>query len=211
MTGGIPRGGTVHDDVEDLAALIQHLVLGPVHLVGNSYGAALSLRFAAVHPELVLSVNVHEPPISDLLLLDPADAEIHSWFLDIVGGAVRGHVEAGRNEAAVEAFVEGFFPGAFATIPEPFRAIMASNGLTFLDELNDPHSYGAEFGLGNVKARTLLTQGSIGPAFFDRIQAQVAAGVPGAKRHTFEGAEHNPHMSHPADFVAKAKSWALGA
>lgn len=209
MTGGIPRGGTVHDDVEDIAALIQHLSLGPVHLVGQSYGAALALRFAAVHPELVLSLNVHEPPIAGLLLADPADANLYSEYFEAFE-AVRPHLEAGRNEEAVQAFVEGIFPGAFATIPAPALAIMASNAPTVLDELNDPGSYTAEYGLGNVKARTLLTQGSNSPPFFDRVLRQVAAGVTGSTRFTFDGADHNPQASHAAEFVAKAKSWALG-
>lgn len=209
MGGVAPRGGTVHDDVEDIVGLIEHLHLGPVHLVGQSYGAALALRFAAVHPELVQSLNVHEPPIGGLLLVDPADATIHSWFENIVG-AVRPHLEAGRNEAAVEAFVEGFFPGAWSTLPDPVKTIMSSNGPTFLDEMNDAGSYVADYGLNNITAHTLLTQGSNSPPFFDRILTQVARGVSDSTRYTFPGADHNPQASHPAEFVAKATSWALG-
>ena len=33
--------GTRHDDEDDLAALIEHLALGPVHVVGSSFGASI--------------------------------------------------------------------------------------------------------------------------------------------------------------------------
>ncbi len=40
---------------EDAAALITHLDLGRVHVVGNSMGGFIALRLAARHPELLLS------------------------------------------------------------------------------------------------------------------------------------------------------------
>src|SRR5262245_58370806 len=39
-----PGQGSVTDDVADLAALIERLGNGPAHVVGNSFGAAISLR-----------------------------------------------------------------------------------------------------------------------------------------------------------------------
>jgi pimeloyl-ACP methyl ester carboxylesterase len=89
--------------------------------------------------------------------------------------------------------------------------IIASNGPTVLDEMNDAGSYATDYGLENVRTRTLLTQGSNSPPYFGRILTQVAAGVRDSKRFTFEGADHNPQMTHPAEFVAKATRWALGS
>ena len=48
---------------EDLAALIQRLDVGPVHLVGHSFGAFISLLVAREHPELVRSLTLAEPPV----------------------------------------------------------------------------------------------------------------------------------------------------
>src|ERR1044071_939064 len=48
-----PAGqGSVFEDADDLAALIEHLGLGPAHIVGNSFGAAIALRAAVRHPEV---------------------------------------------------------------------------------------------------------------------------------------------------------------
>src|SRR5688572_22213198 len=39
-----PAGrGSVREDVDDLAGLVEHLGLGPAHLVGNSFGGAIVL------------------------------------------------------------------------------------------------------------------------------------------------------------------------
>src|SRR5918995_198084 len=45
--------GSVHEDVADLAALLEHLQMGPAFVVGNSLGGSIALRFAAQHPRHV--------------------------------------------------------------------------------------------------------------------------------------------------------------
>jgi pimeloyl-ACP methyl ester carboxylesterase len=57
-----PRTGYgVRDSIADLAGLLNALdVDGPVHLVGNSYGATVALGFAVGYPELVASMVLIE-------------------------------------------------------------------------------------------------------------------------------------------------------
>jgi len=45
---------------EDLAALVRHLGLGPVHLVGQDLSGPTTFRLAATHPELVTSLTAIE-------------------------------------------------------------------------------------------------------------------------------------------------------
>src|SRR5437764_1132633 len=63
-------------DADDLAMLIEELHLGPVHLVGHSYGGLAALLFATEHPELVRSLTLSEPPV-------------FSWVEEQPGGAAR--------------------------------------------------------------------------------------------------------------------------
>ncbi|WP_214412698.1 alpha/beta fold hydrolase [Sphaerisporangium fuscum] len=49
-----------------VTALIEHLG-GPVHLLGNSLGGAVSVRVAATHPHLVRSLTLVSPALPDLL------------------------------------------------------------------------------------------------------------------------------------------------
>jgi pimeloyl-ACP methyl ester carboxylesterase len=209
-SSGLDGGcGTIEDDVEDLAALITERGLGRAHIVGGSYGASISLRFAATHPELVLSLNVHEPPLAELLMAAPDGMPLHREFLEAMG-RVRAELEAGRDEAGARTFLEWLLPGMWASLPPAMREPFAAHGATFLCELNDVHSYVTEFGLKNVKARTLLTNGSDSPPFFEPIVRAVANGVPGATRHVFEGAGHVPQQSHSDAFVETATRFAHG-
>src|SRR5574338_744446 len=59
-----PAGqGSLDEDVADLAELIGSNGLAPVHVIGNSGGAIVSLKLAAFRPELLASLVVHEPPL----------------------------------------------------------------------------------------------------------------------------------------------------
>ena len=54
--------------VRDLVALIRSLDVAPVHLVGHSYGAFLSLLLTIREPELVRSLVLAEPPAITLFV-----------------------------------------------------------------------------------------------------------------------------------------------
>ncbi len=207
---GAPNGSTIHDDVGDMAAVMRHLGLERAHIVGNSYGASISLRFASAHPELVLSLIAHEPPLAELLRLDRADSEEHAAFLALME-RVRAQLALGHNREGAQTFVEGFFPGLWESLPEPVREIFSANGPTFLDELNDPDSYVMlREELRRIQARTLLTTGSATHPFFPRVVRHVAAAIPHATSHSFEGAGHLPHQTHAPEFADKVAAFALG-
>ena len=63
--------GSRDEDGADLAGLIEYLDCGPVHLVGNSYGAIVALTVVIDRPDLVASAAVHEPPLFGLLQRTP--------------------------------------------------------------------------------------------------------------------------------------------
>ena len=51
----------------DLAALIEHLDVGPAHVFGSSGGAVSALALLQQRPDLVRTVIAHEPPLAELL------------------------------------------------------------------------------------------------------------------------------------------------
>jgi pimeloyl-ACP methyl ester carboxylesterase len=55
--------GSVLEDVDDLAGLIEQLDLAPAFVAGSSFGATIALRFAGARPDLVRAVIAHEPPL----------------------------------------------------------------------------------------------------------------------------------------------------
>lgn len=199
-----PVQGTIHDDVEDLAALIRELDLAPVNLVGNSGGACISLRFAAKHPDLVSKVSVHEPPFVRLLGNDPATKPLLDSFL-AAAGPVISLIEAGRLAEASEHFVDNIAlgPGTWPTLPEPVHDMFIRNARTFLGETRDPDYLAIDLDrLGTLRTPVQLTQGGMSPAMFAPIIGQLQEVLPNATHHVFRSAGHLPQATHPDEFVA---------
>lgn len=91
-------------DEDDLAVLIEELG-APVHLVGNSYGASISLGLTGRRPELVASVAAHEPPLLGVARPGtPLDVERH-FILDQLD-QVAVEIRRGRPEVGACRFVE---------------------------------------------------------------------------------------------------------
>jgi pimeloyl-ACP methyl ester carboxylesterase len=59
--------GFTTEDVDDLAALLDYLKLIPANIVGNSFGAIISLKLAAKSEEYFKTLFIHEPPTFPLL------------------------------------------------------------------------------------------------------------------------------------------------
>ena len=207
-----PDAGTVHDDVADLAALIETLHAAPAYVAGNSFGACIALRLAADRSALVKKVVAHEPPFIDLLDASPDTrpmVQATKRELD----EVRARLEAGDHERAAEYFVEhvALGPGAWQTMPSAVQQGFVANAATYLGELADPDASSIDpAALALISAPSLLTQGDQSPRFFAPLVDVVARAIPDARRHTFEGAGHVPHVTHPDDYATAVRGF-LGA
>jgi pimeloyl-ACP methyl ester carboxylesterase len=190
-TGPAPR----RVDEDDLAALIEALELAPAHLVANSYGASISLGLAGRRPELVASVVAHEPPLLaiDRAILGPVSCSLEQVVAD---------VRAGRLEDGAARFVEEIVlgPGAWMTLPEQVRRVMAANAPMFLAMVEDPGWAAVPRPAPSVPV--LLTDGDASPAWLPAITRALARGpLAHATRHTFASAGHVPHLTHVSDYV----------
>jgi pimeloyl-ACP methyl ester carboxylesterase len=153
--------GSVHDDVADLAALIETLDLAPAFVCGNSYGALITLRLAVTRADLVRGIAVHEPPGVPVLLGDPAFALVVEAFTGRMA-PVRVLLEASEYAAAAERFVEtiALGPGQWQQLPESLRHTFVRNAATYLDELLDPDCLDVDLDtLALYSKPALLTQG----------------------------------------------------
>jgi len=74
-----------------LARFLGGLELGPVHLFGNSMGGAISMMYAARHPELVRSLTLISPAVPDLrpLLSRLSDPRLPLLMIPVLGPRVR--------------------------------------------------------------------------------------------------------------------------
>jgi len=202
--------GSVQEDVDDLAALIEALYLDPVFVCGNSFGALITLRLAYMRPELVRGFAVHEPP--GMLLLDDPESEpmVNSVVARLA--PVRGLLEAGQDASAAELFVEtvAFGQGAWAQLPSSLRETFVRNAPTYLDEMRDPD--GLDLDLAALKAYwepALLTNSDNSPPVFSPILDRIASALPQSERHVYVGGGHAPHVALPQEYARVTLPYAL--
>jgi pimeloyl-ACP methyl ester carboxylesterase len=198
--------GHFSDDVADLAALIEQLGIAPAWVVGNSSGAAMTVKLAAARPELLRGIVVHEPPLFGLL--EAGSPAAHAVDAIETGplAEVGQRIAAGDHAGAAEKFVEqvALGPGSWAQLPHDMRAMMTANAPTYLDELHDTEwKVVDENRLARYDGPALLTSGDQSPPVFQPIERRLAQLLPQAKRTTYAGAGHIPHVTHREEYVAQ--------
>jgi pimeloyl-ACP methyl ester carboxylesterase len=199
-----PAGpGSVHEDVADLAALLEQLGLAPTLVAGNSFGASIALRLAAERPELLQGVVAHEPPLFQLLADNPGLAPMLEEVRRRVG-ALGPRIASGDHAGAAEQFVEtvALGPGSWEQLPSEIRRTMIENAPTFLDETADAEALTLDLDrLRRVDRPVLLTMGDQSPPAFPPVVRRLAAILPRAEVLTLEGVGHVPHLTHPDLYV----------
>ncbi|MGQ0642062.1 MAG: alpha/beta fold hydrolase [Gemmatimonadaceae bacterium] len=208
-----PAGqGSVHEDVADLAALLDELGHCPAHIVGNSFGASIVLRLAAARPGLFRSLIVHEPPLFGLLKDEPKAKNALQAVQErmaVVASLLATGDWAGGARQFVETIAIG--PGAWLELPQTARETFIFNAPTWLDEIHDAEALEIDLSdLRRFAAPALLTNGDQSPPFFPLVVNRVAAAMPQAAVHAYAGAGHVPHLSLPKEYVGVVTQFIMG-
>jgi pimeloyl-ACP methyl ester carboxylesterase len=172
-------------------------------VVGNSFGASITLRLAGERPALFRGLIAHEPPLFALLGDDPALAPLLADVLQRIG-AVVARIASGDHAGAAEQFVEtvALGPGAWAQMPSDVRQTQIENAPTFLDEVRDPEQLAFDLAwLRAFSPPALLTRGDHSPPPFAPVVAKLAEALPRVEVVTLPGAGHIPHSTHPEAYV----------
>jgi pimeloyl-ACP methyl ester carboxylesterase len=190
--GSWPVGAPFHfrQDV----ALLESLVAEPVHVVGHSYGGLLSLQLALARPDRVRSIAVYEPVAFSVL--DPAgDAEA---VASLRGFPPYAPDAAGVDDAWLERFVDWWNgAGTWAALPtdtkQGFRQVgwkVSEEVRSLVDDMTDRATY------ARIEAPTLLLGGSRSPLAARRVLDILAATLPHAHLHRFDGLGHMAPITH---------------
>ncbi|MER7465413.1 alpha/beta hydrolase [Streptomyces sp. NPDC097981] len=200
----VPGQGTRTQDEEDLAALIEGLGDAPAHVAANSFGASITLGLAARRPELFRSITVHEPPLVGVVADDhDVLAQLQPTMTSI--DAVLDHLRKSEDGPGARLFVEevAMGPGMWDKLPSELQETFVAHAQTWLDEQSDPEWASLDLdGLATCTVPVLLSRGTESPAWFSTVLDRLAEAVPQARRHTFEGAGHLPHVTHPREYAA---------
>ena len=205
---------TIQSNTEDLGGLVERLGLGPIDLLGHSYGGFLAANLAVQHPELVRSLTLVEPAISTLLLEDEGSTvEALSLLLRSPSVALSARrfvteflrpslkaLDAGQTERAVELNVDGVQdrPGSFQAMAEPQRKMMLDNARTIAELRTSFPPFKAQ--ISKVSCKTLVVNGERSAPWLKRIGELAASSIPNAQHRVVPGARHFPHMENAPEF-----------
>ena len=204
-----PEGqGSIDEDGDDLAALIEELDLAPAHVVTNSFGGSVALRLATRRGDLFRSLACHEPPLWGVLADDAASQGVLEESARNFE-AVAEQIAAGDHEGAARYFIDNvvFGPGAWESVlPPEARAVLVQNAPTFLDEIRDPDVLQVDqAALGRLEMPVRLTNDPQSPPLFGRVIDRLRELIPHATHETMEGATHAPHVAAPERYVELTK------
>lgn len=195
-----------HDDQADLVAgLLDHLDVGPVHVVGHSYGGATSTRLALRYPELLKGLVLIEPVLTPLLHQSGDSALFQSTR--ILACAFITDAEAGRFEAAWRRFIDnhngdGTWNGLSETARDRFLAMTMETADAYKSNMNNVTTLTDLMGLA---APTMVVSGEATCKSFRRICAIVRERVPGCADRIIDGAGHMSPLTHPQTVAAVIK------
>jgi len=119
------RNFSVQTHAADLAAFIRMLDLGPVGVVGWSYGAVIGLAMAIRHPGLADRLFLYEPGLTTFVTDQAALARATEDRL-LVMGPGKAAVMSGDNDGAIRILTDGVDnrDGAFRQLPNQVQAVM---------------------------------------------------------------------------------------
>jgi len=187
----------------DLAEFIRKLGVGPVYIVGRSYGATIAIRMALQYPELVRGVIAQEPTIAFAVAMSsPVNKSILKKERSGLSLARRA-AKKGNIPEATRLFADwtNDQPGGFDKLPSETRSIHLDNGRTIALHFSAPRPPKVRCAdLAQLKSPLAITTGELTRPFF-RILAQAAHNcMPGSQLIQIPGARHAATSQNPEAF-----------
>jgi pimeloyl-ACP methyl ester carboxylesterase len=193
-------GVTLH--AADLAGFVRALGVGPVHVVGWSYGASVGLAMVQQYPELVRSAFLYEPA-HPTYVTDPADLNAIADDRAHFAPAVQA-VRAGDNMSAARMLFDlvDNRKDVFSTLPSDFQAMVVENARTMPLLLTaqeaPPKITCAQLQQG--KPTVAIARGERTRTFYRVIADTAAKCIPNSHHIVVPGATHMWPATNPAAF-----------
>lgn len=193
---------TLQDHANHLAALVGHLGLEAVHLVGHSSSAQIGLNMASDHPKLVRSLILMEPaPCGPLQV--PAAAELVERSIKPAMGAFAN----GNLEGAFDIFLRGVCGDNYREVIEKslgragYEQAVRESDFFFRDETSAAMQW--QFGpaeVARVRQPVLIIEGAEGRKqgpFSQQVTELTQKLLPHAEVALIEGVNHALPLQNP--------------
>lgn len=200
--------------VDDLAAFIHALDVGPVHLVGHSSpGGFGSLLIAHHHPQLLRSVVLCEPAafavlgltfpprppqVLRLLLRDPVTATAIMKFGARVIRPTMKAMKRGEDEVAIRTFVRA--NGATDEELDELMPMLRANFPAMKAQIDAGFPSLTAEQVASIRVPAMLVTGTQSPRMLRAVVDRLEAHLPDVRRLDIEEASHGMFVTHPDVF-----------
>lgn len=195
---------TVTAHSKDLTQFIKTLDIGPVHLVGHSFGAFTSLLTALEHPELLRSLTLGEPPVMSLLQNVPDGSNLLNDFVAKVFIPTAEAFKNNNDKKAVELFIGGVRNDSlyFSQAPQQQKDIMMDNLLglkasVLIGDLFPPLDCDE---IKTLKMPVLLIKGDRSPEILTVIIDELDSCIASNELVTLPNSSHGLELENPTEF-----------
>jgi pimeloyl-ACP methyl ester carboxylesterase len=185
--------------VEDLAAIIKAMGIGPAHIVGHSFGGAVALNLALRHPELVRTIVLAEPAVSGVLDNGPENEAV-SKESQALRAEMKEAFAKGNAERIVRTYAEHVAPGEFEKASPEFRKMLMENERAFqLDFTSRRPAFTCD-GARRIAVPVLVLSGDRSAMGLQRIAEATAHCIKGARFISIPRATHWMQHDQPQAF-----------
>jgi pimeloyl-ACP methyl ester carboxylesterase len=195
---------TVVVHAKDLEEFIKSLNLGPVHLVGHSYGAYTALLTTLAHPELVKTLTLGEPPVIPLLQNVPGGDTIVNSFMSKSLMPAADAFRAGNPEKGISIFIGGVIGDTnfYSKLPPEVQKMMMTNVLELRGAVltKDPFPPLNCDDLKKINTPVLLISGEMTAPLFNAVTDELNKCLPMKEKAVLPHATHALEIENPGDF-----------
>lgn len=198
------KGGSfsLRQHVADVAAFIQLLKVGPVHLVGHSRGGSLALYVASAYGERIRTLTVAEGGVN-MPAFRPTEPA--------AGGSPRPAprpaataatlLEQGNIEGGLAYFMDAVRgPGSWAAAPEADRHVYRDNAWTIKGMVGDKSDPYTCADAGRITAPVLLIGGEKSPPQYAQMLDAIQSCLKRSERVVIRNSSHHMPRHNPSGF-----------
>lgn len=194
---GVGTDFTIEQHAADVAALVEFLAVGQVHLLGWSRGGLVAVEMARQRPELIKTLILEDGTIS--VAGEETDTMRHAKAsVDNRLSALKSAIQCGEFERGAQQLVDALNgSGAWSRMPQERRQMMLDNIRTALADVRKPIPSEA---LAAFRMPMLLLTGENSPKSYAEFYESLRMICESGPTVVIPNAAHLMHVDNPVAF-----------